>query len=115
MHKLGVSPNQLMQESESYIESLHHESFSSKQIILEPLFDNPRTYCQWEAGHFRLMKTVAEDMRADRVLEPETDAARERLEFDDGITVAELRRILENRMQRRHEPIRSKCEHTEQW
>jgi len=52
-----------MQESESYIETLHHESFSTNQAILEPLFDNPKTYGQWEAGHFRLMKSIAEDMR----------------------------------------------------
>lgn len=54
-----------MQESEAYIQTVHNQSLSAQEPVCEQLFDNPKTYGQWEASHFQLMTSVADPQRTD--------------------------------------------------
>lgn len=65
VHRSGVSATRLMEESESRIETVRRQDWSPHRQIVEKLFESPRTYMRWESDHFRLMRNIAQDMRAD--------------------------------------------------
>jgi hypothetical protein len=66
MHTQWLSHAQLMEESESRIESLAREGSPNQVLVARRILDDTHLYRHWESEHERLMRSVSCELRSDR-------------------------------------------------